>query len=266
MSEIDHTFAVLAFRDSPYLEECIKSLKKQTIPSKILLCTSLLTDNIRGLSEKYDIPVRINEEGDGSAASNWSFSYNICDTKYVTLAHDDDIYLPAYTEECLRVISKVDKSLLVFTDYDDMFEGKIIKTNIKKLVKKLLILPFLFKKEINSSFVRRLVLSFGNPIRCPTVMYNKENIGRIEFSKKFTFVIDWDMWIRLAERRGSFIYVDKKLLLYRIHKGSETFANIKNKRTKLEERMIFEELWPKPIANILSALYSTGVEKISKEL
>ena len=52
----DHTFAVCAYQESPYLEECIKSLKKQTIKSNILIATSTPNDYIKGISDKYTIP------------------------------------------------------------------------------------------------------------------------------------------------------------------------------------------------------------------
>ena len=43
----DHTFAICAYKESPYLEECIKSLKNQTIKSNILIATSTPTDYIK---------------------------------------------------------------------------------------------------------------------------------------------------------------------------------------------------------------------------
>ena len=43
----DHTFAICAYKESPYLEECIKSLKNQTIKSNILIATSTPNDYIR---------------------------------------------------------------------------------------------------------------------------------------------------------------------------------------------------------------------------
>jgi len=30
----DHTFAICAYKESPYLRECIESLKKQTVATK----------------------------------------------------------------------------------------------------------------------------------------------------------------------------------------------------------------------------------------
>jgi hypothetical protein len=34
---------------------------------------------------------------------DWNFSFSHAKTKYVTLAHQDDVYDPAYTENCLRI-------------------------------------------------------------------------------------------------------------------------------------------------------------------
>ena len=50
---IKHTFVICAYKESEYLEECIKSIKNQSIKSKVIITTS--TDNlfIRELAEKY---------------------------------------------------------------------------------------------------------------------------------------------------------------------------------------------------------------------
>ena len=52
-----HTFVICAYQESEYLEECIRSLKNQTVRSKILLATSTPNPMIEGLAEKYHIPV-----------------------------------------------------------------------------------------------------------------------------------------------------------------------------------------------------------------
>ena len=41
----DHTFAVCAYGESPYLEECVRSLLDQNVKSRILIATS--TPNAR---------------------------------------------------------------------------------------------------------------------------------------------------------------------------------------------------------------------------
>ena len=51
----DHTFAICAYKESPYLEECILSLKNQTVKSNIIMATSTPNEWIQGLAEKYEI-------------------------------------------------------------------------------------------------------------------------------------------------------------------------------------------------------------------
>ena len=47
-----HTFAVCAYKESPYLENCLKSLKNQTVKSSIIMTTSTPNVFIKSLAEK----------------------------------------------------------------------------------------------------------------------------------------------------------------------------------------------------------------------
>ena len=53
-----HTFAICAYKDSPYLEACIRSLKSQTVPSEIICTTSTpsryLTEHIHAAGTGID--------------------------------------------------------------------------------------------------------------------------------------------------------------------------------------------------------------------
>ena len=56
----NHTFAICAYKESLYLEECIKSLKNQTVKSNIIIATSTPNDHIKNLAQKYKIQLFIN--------------------------------------------------------------------------------------------------------------------------------------------------------------------------------------------------------------
>lgn len=60
-----HTFVICAYRESPYLEDCIRSLRAQTVKSRIIMVTSTPNDFIQGLAGKYQIPCYVNE-GEGA--------------------------------------------------------------------------------------------------------------------------------------------------------------------------------------------------------
>ena len=87
----NHTFAICAYKESPFLEECIQSLLGQTIPSTIIIVTS--TDNayIQNMAEKYHLELFINH-GESGITQDWMFAYRSARTELMTIAHQDDTY------------------------------------------------------------------------------------------------------------------------------------------------------------------------------
>jgi glycosyltransferase involved in cell wall biosynthesis len=254
----DHTFVILAYKESPYLEHCISSLLQQTVKSEIHLSTSTPSAFLENISLKCHIPLTIYNQSEG-IASDWSFALAQGKTKYITLAHQDDMYLPQYTEYCVSAAEKIQTNLITFTDYDEIFDGTLRKHNLLLLTKRMIVFPFyVFKQHISSSFLKRLMLSPGNPICCPSIMYNKDNIGRFEFDAAFSMNLDWEAALRLAEMSGDFIYIRKKMVHRRIHKGSESTHALQTYARQNEDRILFERLWPKPVANVLLSLYATA--------
>ena len=47
-----HTFVICAYKESAYLEECILSLKQQTVKSNIIMITSTPNNYIRDTRRK----------------------------------------------------------------------------------------------------------------------------------------------------------------------------------------------------------------------
>ena len=252
----DHTFIILAHKESLFLEECIQSLLRQTISSEILISSSTPSEYLENISAKYGIALIINSEQSGIAA-DWSFAYHRSGTKYVTLAHQDDIYCPQYTELVLASAAGSSKNLIIFTDYCEMINGNIRPFNPLPRLKRLILLFFFsFKSSISSSRWLRLMLSFGNPVCCPSIMYNRHNIGHFEFNQSFTMNLDWEASLRLAQQKGDFVYVKKKLVIRRIHKDSESANALNNHAREHEDRILFSMLWPQSISKLLLKTYS----------
>lgn len=91
----DHTFAICAYKESRYLEECILSVMRQKIRGNLLITTSTPNEYIQRLAEKYRISLHI-KEGKSNIASDWNFAYQQAHTKLVTITHQDDIYCENY--------------------------------------------------------------------------------------------------------------------------------------------------------------------------
>ena len=144
-----HTFAVCAYGESPYLEECVQSLLAQKVRTRILIATSTPNSYIYGIGEKYGIPVHINH-GEKGLAGDWNFAYSCATTPLVTLAHQDDRYYVNYTEDVLAAAKKCRHPLIIFTDYNELRNGKTVTTNRLLKVKRLLLTPL--KLTVNVAF------------------------------------------------------------------------------------------------------------------
>ena len=72
--------------------------------------------------------------------------------------------------------------------------------------------------------------------------------------------LDWDTWYKFAKEKGQFVYINKQLVLHRIHEESETTNSIENNVRQTEDLEMFSKFWPKFLAKKLSNLYSKSLD------
>lgn len=251
-----HTFAICAYKESPYLEECILSLKKQTIESKIIMVTSTPNDYIKGLAEKYGLPCFINKKG--GITQDWNFGYAHADSAYVTIAHQDDVYEKEYLEKALAALDRSKKPLIFFSDYYEIRDGKKVTQNRLLKVKRIMLLPLRIRAFQGSKWIRRRILSLGSPICCPAVTFAVNNLPKPVFRNHFRACEDWEAWEMISKLKGEFLYDTGLLMGHRIHEGSETSAIIGDNMRSQEEFEMYCKFWPKWIAKILCRAYASG--------
>lgn len=257
MKNNEHTFAVCAYKESPYLEECIQSVQSQTVQSKVIMTTSTPNEYIKKISEKYNIPLYINE-GEKGITQDWNFAYRMAETKLVTIAHQDDVYLPNYAEQILELNEKAKNPLILFTDYAELRNGKVVSNNRLLKVKRILLFPLKLPLFWNSKFVRRRVLSLGCPICCPAVTLAKDNLPDQVFKAGFRSAEDWEAWEMLSKRKGAFAYTRTIGMYHRIHAESETSVILGDNARIQEDYVMFKKFWPEFIARILAKTYSSS--------
>ncbi|MEI7594433.1 MAG: glycosyltransferase [Bacteroidota bacterium] len=257
MNQAQHTFVIPAYKDSPYIEDCINSLLSQTVRSNILITSSTSTFFIEEISKKYNIEYFINPISAG-LANDWNFALTKAKSKYVTIAHQDDIYEKDYTKIVLEKIERYYNQtiLIAFTDYFDLYNGEKKTITRNSIIKKILLFPFLIKSNVSNVFLKKAALAFGNPICCPSVTINLAYLPQFSFSTEFKGNTDWFAWITTAKKEGSFLYIRKKLISHRVHAESETSAQLRSGLREKEEYKIFELTWGKRIAKLLMVLYT----------
>lgn len=251
----DHTYVLCAYKESDFLEDCVQSLLAQTVKSNVLIATSTPNDHISAIAKKYDIPVYIND-GEKGIGGDWNFAYSMAQTQLITIAHQDDIYEPTYTEELLAFINKSKNPIIYFCGYAELRNDIKVYDNTNLKIKKLLLSPLKIRAFWKSKFIRRRVLSLGNSICCPAVTYVADAVGERPFTNDYLSNIDWQQWEMLSKKEGSFVYNKQPLMCHRIHEESTTTEIIGDSKRTLEDYDMFCKFWPKPIAKFIAKIYS----------
>lgn len=246
----NHTFTICAYKESKYLEECIKSLKSQTVKSKIIICTSTPNKFIEKLAKKYKLKLFI-KDGKSDIQDDWNFAVSNCTTDLVTVAHQDDIYGEHYLENIIS--GYTGKELMLFTEQYYYKNGKAIKdknTSIKKILKLPLRTPFR-----NIRWCRKLTLAFGNTINCPAVTYNVKLLDTPIFTSKLKFGLDWDTFLKIYSKKGKIYYTAKPSIYYRIHDEATSKTFVDNNKRYDEDVIMFRKFWPMWIVKIIMKFY-----------
>ena len=255
----DHTFAILAYKESPYLEECIKSVMKQNKNSETLIMTQTPNNYISKIAKKYNLEiVEIKSKGIGNA---FDFALEYPKTKYVTICHQDDVYFDDYYN---KVVKKMDdNTIIAFSDYYEFKNNHLVKTNTNLKIKRILLFPLKFFKK--SIFVRRRSLSLGCCICCPAVSFNKDKVKTPLFQNdEFRSDVDWQAWEILSKQKGKFLYISEALMFHRVHDDSETSKVIADNKRTTEDLVMFKKFWPNSIAKFICKIYSNS-EKSNSE-
>ena len=120
-----YTFLLPAFKGR-YLDEMLRSIKAQTYTDfKVLISDDCSPEDLRSICEPYlsdpRFTYRRNEENMGSKSlvSHWNMLVDMCDTPYLIMASDDDVYEPQFLEEIDALVQK-------YPDVD-LFRGRACK-------------------------------------------------------------------------------------------------------------------------------------------
>jgi glycosyltransferase involved in cell wall biosynthesis len=249
-----HAFAICAYKDSPYLEACLCSLLKQSVKSEVILCTSTPSPYIEKMADKYGVPLFV-RYGESNIREDWNFAYNQVSARFVTIAHQDDLYRKDYVKKLLECYEKYPDMTLFTGGYTVIRGNRPVVFEKVEFIKRFLKLPLRYRRISHLTWVKKSVLMFGNSICCPACAYNKERLGKSLFNSPYQFALDWDTLYQLAGRPGRFINVEKPILYYRVHGEATTKACIADNSRLREEAHMFSKMWPEPVVKVLMHFY-----------
>lgn len=253
----DHTFVICAYGKSPFIEECICSLEKQSIKTKIIMVTSTPSKYLCEIALKHEIELFISD-APSDIASDWNFGLSNVNTKLVTIAHQDDVYCSTYVEDVINRINQFTDPIIAFTDYGEIRNKSIVYKNKLLQIKRILLWLLKFKRLCSVIWIRRRILSLGNVISCPTVMYVKSKIDEPLFQSGYMSNVDWQAWEKLSRKKGDFVFCNKVLMYHRIHSESTTSELINDVGRGQEDLEMLEKFWPGWIARLIEKKYKNA--------
>ena len=251
-----HAFVVPAYGDSPYLDACIASIVGQSLAgSSVVVTTSTPSSHIEFIAGRHRVPLEINPRR-GTIGMDWNFALGASNADYVTIAHQDDSYRSDYLERMAGALLAARDALIGFSDFVESSDQgpRPLHANIR--IKRFLTRrAFGRNAAIGDAASKRKLLAWGNPVCCPSVVFNRSAVGDFRFPEDLHSNLDWEAWRQLALRPGEFVYVREPLVTRHIHAQSETSALIADHRRLDEDRAMFERFWPAPVAALIMLLY-----------
>lgn len=249
----DHCFVIPAYGESPHLEACLQSLAAQTTRTRVSISTSTPNRHIDELARRHGVPVHVNPQ-QGGIGVDWNFALKVAGTAWVTLAHQDDVYLPDFARRTLAALSRHPGAVLAFTDYGEI-EGTRQRppSALIRIKHALLELGFVGGSHASTRFFKTNALRFGCAIPCPAATISAET--GLRFRTDLKVDLDWAAWLELARKPGVFVYVRERLMMHRVHLDSETSAAIDAGHRMAEDSAMLRLLWPGFIADAIVASY-----------
>ena len=256
---MDHTFVIPVYGAAPNLPALLATLRAQRpAPSEIVLTTSTPSTELTEFARRQDVPLRVNPQR-VDIATDWNFALASARTPFATLAHQDDLFAPDYAAHLAVRLRRHERGIIAFCDYTEHTRRGARPLNLNLRIKRALSRrAFAAREYIEEPRDKLRLLSLGNPICCPSVMFNRAALGEFRFAQGLQTNLDWMAWLELARRRGGFVYVREPLVSKGVHPASATTLTIANRAREREDRLVFETLWPRPVAAGLTAVYRLG--------
>lgn len=246
--KIIHTFVILAYKESDDLEDCIKSVLKQSVKSNVVIATSTPNDYITDLASEYGIGVMVND-APSNKGNDYNFALSTFNTKLITIVHQDDFYNRNYAKEVINCYKKNKDANLIFTDYYEIHKDTIVKHNWTLFKKRLMIWPLKYRFFQDKKHYKKRSLKYGQCFCTSSVTFVRDKSIKDFFPTDLTYYNDWQGFINFAKKDTRMVYLNKKLVGYRIYDKEINMDMINEKEN------ILKQFWNKRIIDFLYRKY-----------
>jgi glycosyltransferase involved in cell wall biosynthesis len=201
---------IVSYNKPDFIEEAISSAKKDVnnIPAEFIVIDdgsdSTVVKKLKQLKTVYDFSLHLNTVNSGPSTCR-NKGILMAKGKYIAFLDGDDYWLEGRIDETLKPLTEDSNIDVVFCDALMEINGTLTSTKQSSLMpppKSEHFLDYLFKR---------------NCINMCAVTMKTSLAKKVMFDESFRSAEDYDFWLRVAATKNRFLFVDKPLVVYRIH-------------------------------------------------
>jgi len=221
------------FNHGRYLKEAIDSVLNQDYKNwELLIIDNYSTDSSDEVISSYkDTRIRVFKiKNEGIIAKSRNLGIKNAKAEWIAFLDSDDIW---YFNKLSRLIELTDKNFDIICSNEYRYD---LKAGVKK--------PLYYNLKSNN-FYRELLLK-GNALSTSATIVSRDFLkkNKLGFSENLDFITveDYDFWMQIALKNGSFGFCKEFLGEFRIHESnnSNNFKLHSNNLIKLLKKHVFE--------------------------
>ena len=221
------------FNHGRYLKEAIDSVLNQDYKNwELLIIDNYSTDSSDEVISSYkDTRIRVFKiKNEGIIAKSRNLGIKNAKAEWIAFLDSDDVW---YFNKLSRLIELTDKNFDIICSNEYRYD---LKAGVKK--------PLYYNLKSNN-FYRELLLK-GNALSTSATIVSRDFLkkNKLGFSENLDFITveDYDFWMQIALKNGSFGFCKEFLGEFRIHESnnSNNFKLHSNNLIKLLKKHVFE--------------------------
>jgi glycosyltransferase involved in cell wall biosynthesis len=208
------TVFLITYNREKYIKSSIDSILNQSYKNfKFIILDNASTDQTEKIVKSFNNPKikYIRHQINIGAVENTNFAINTCDTKYLTIFHDDDIMYSDMLESQINEMENNPDYSIIST------RSSYIDQNNNEIKKKLL---YKYDREVytgNQYLIH--FFSTNKGLVCPSVMFRHDFLvlNKLRFNFNVGLANDQYMWFEIGKYGGKICVLNKILMKYRLH-------------------------------------------------
>ena len=261
------TVVIPVHNGARYLPETIRSLQAQTLRDFRLLCIDDASEDASADIIRDCGAELVRNERRLGLAGTWNRAVTMAASEFVVIAHQDDVYDPAYAETMLGAMASLPRAFAVHCKVRTIDgQGRAIAHPAAVFKERFWQNGERLEREPTAELA---MLQRGNYVVAPTVMLRRRALLQIgAFDERYEFVTDWDYWIRGAAAGFTLGGVPSRLVAFRRHEQTATRAHERTLRRYEEEldllrRIAQQRPSPRPFRAIENTIVADFVERLA---